>query len=103
MSEVTVTTNNIPRDIIDAYELSTDERAQFDYLKWDDIDAGSDSASFFRYRGDLYDLGEFSAWSTTPHDALKPWDGYMGETFFSAMVVRYVEGGERVVVGRVYS
>src|SRR3954469_14027275 len=31
---VTIRTNNIPRDIIDAHELSDVERAQFDYIDW---------------------------------------------------------------------
>lgn len=99
MTEVTVTTNNVPRDIIDAYQLTPAERVEFDYLDWPAIDAGNDSASFFRYRGTLYDLGEFSRWSTTPHSALRNWDGYFGESFFSAIVVRYVNDNEQLVVG----
>jgi hypothetical protein len=64
-----VTTNNVPRD----------------------------SASFFRYRGELYELydllqftrfHEASEGPRMPHD-LAEWDGYMSDSAFSATVVRY--------------
>ena len=54
-----ITTNNVPRDTTDAWELTPDERKEFDYLDWAKIDAGEDSASFVRYRGDVLDLGTF--------------------------------------------
>jgi hypothetical protein len=96
----TITTNHVPRDILDGYELSADERADFDYIDWTAIDAGEDSASFFRYRGSLYDLGEFSTTYGMPEfSPLRQWDGYLGESFFSAIVVRYCDDHERVVVG----
>ena len=101
-------TNNVPREVIDASQLNSDERAQFDYLDWPAIERGEDSASFFRFKGELYDLGEFSAdfgitrGSGLPSD-LSGWHGYMSESAFSAMVVRYVENDECVVVGRVLS
>jgi hypothetical protein len=96
-----VQTNNVPRDVIDAYELSTEERADFDYIDWDAIDRGEDSASFFRYRGQLFDLGEFLL-TTSGELREMGWEGIATDTFFSATVVRYVDDGERVVVGRVY-
>jgi hypothetical protein len=107
---VKVITNNVPRDTIDAWELNADERAHFDYLDWSAIDAGNDSATFFRYKGELYDMSEFSAsWGLThngglPH-WLNAWDGYMSDSFWSGMVVRYVKDdiNDRIVVGRYYS
>lgn len=104
---LTITTNNVPRDVIDAYELSADERAEFDYIDWPAVDRGEDSASFIRYRGDLYDLGEFL--TTTElhpgagHHDLGAWDGYQSDTFFSGTVIRFVDDCERVVVGRFYA
>ena len=99
-----IITNNVPRDVIDAYELSADERAEFDYVDWPAIERGEDSASFFRYRGELHDLGEFSAdYGITRGaglpDHLSAWDGYRSDSFYSALVVRYVDNYERVVVG----
>jgi hypothetical protein len=103
---VKVTTNNVPRDVVDASELTPKEREEFDYLDWAKIERGEDSASFFRYRGQVYDLGEFSAdYGITKGaglpDHLSKWDGYMSESAFSAKVVRYVDNCERVVVGYV--
>lgn len=107
--DVKIITNNHPRDIIDAWSLTAKERAEFGYLDWPAIEDGSDSASFFRYRGQLYDLGQFSAdYGITKGSGLPPhlanWDGYMGESFFSAIVVRYVDDdNEQVIVGLVLS
>lgn len=97
-----VITNHHHRDVIDAWSLTPKEREEFDYLDWPAIAAGEDSASFFRYRGDLHDLGEFMRWDTRP-DELKQWDGYRSDSFFSALVVRYVDNCEGVVVGLVLS
>lgn len=92
---IAITTNNVPRDLVDAWELPPKERAEFDYLPWDSIDAGSDSATFLRYRGRLYDLGEFMR-----SDAFPSWDGYASDSYFSGIVVRLVDDGERCIVGR---
>jgi hypothetical protein len=105
-----IVTNNVPRPVIDAWELTASEQEEFDYVNWPAIEAGEDSASFFRYKGQLYDLGEFTAdygitrGSGLP-DEMKGWDGYMSESFFSAIVVKYVneDGDWSVIVGTVYS
>jgi hypothetical protein len=93
-----IVTNNVPRDLIDASELTEAEREEFDYLNWESIDAGTDSATFFRYRGDLYDLSNFTRTDNTPG-----WDGGYADTFFSAILVRLVNDNEQVVVGMEYS
>lgn len=99
MSELTIRTNNVPRDVIDAYELSADERKEFDYIDWTAVDDGRDSASFFRYRGELYDLGEFMVWDNPASPTRGEWDGFRSDSYFSGLVVRYVDNCERVVVG----
>ena len=114
-TEVKIRTNNVPRDIINAHELTQAERAEFDYLDWEGIDDGRDSASFFRYRGELYSLSEFSrvipAGSVRRHpmecDApeFAGWDGYQSDSFFSGMLVKWARDdngrtdGERIIVG----
>jgi hypothetical protein len=105
---ITIRTNNVPRDIIEAHELSAADRAEFDYIDWTAVDAGVASPQFFRYRGTLYDIGEFSAdYGITRGaglpDHLAGWDAYQSDTFYSATVIRFVDDYERVVVGRVYS
>jgi hypothetical protein len=89
-----ITTNNVPRDIIDAAYLTPAEREEFDYLNWPAIDKGTDTASFFRYKGELYDLGTFMRLEATPG-----WDGGMAVSWSFAIVVRYVNDNEQVVVG----
>ena len=106
MPDVKVITNGHHRDVIDAHQLTESERAEHDYLDWAAIDAGRESAEFFRYRGNLYDLGEFTRDYGITRGAglpahLSDWDGYLSESAFSAIVVRYVDGFEGVVVGLV--
>ena len=95
-----IKTNNVPREVVDASELTTSERADFEYMDWEALEAGADSASFFRYRGVVYDLGEFQRSSGLPADSpLNDWDGFLSESYFSAIVVRYCDDYEWVVVG----
>lgn len=117
-----ITTNGVPRDLISAWELTEAERAEFDYHDWAAIEDGRDSAEFFRFRGQLYDLGEFiSDWGITrgsglPH-WLDGWHGYASHSYSSGLVVRwpvdqdnprdYRSGDvnydyERIVVGTYY-
>ena len=92
-----VITNNHPRPIIDAWDLTPAEREEFDYLDWPAIDDGRDGASFVRYRGRLYDLGEFER--THYHDEpVGSWDGIAVDSFFSGVVIRLVDD-DYVVVG----
>lgn len=107
---ITIVTNNVPRFTLDAHELTPEERAQFDYLDWDALERGEDSRTFVRYRGDILDLQEFSAdWGITRGTGLPEefngWHGYMSDSFFSGLLVRYADDayGEAVVMGRFFS
>lgn len=103
MAGLTIKTNNVPRDIIEAYELTPKEREQFDYLDWEAIDQGRDSASFVRYKGWTYDLGEFMR--TSPGGELHSagWHGAAGDSYFSGVLIKIADGGERVSMGHYYS
>lgn len=91
----TVRTNNVPRPILYGYELTPKERLEFDYLEGEDLDY----ATFFRYKGNVYHLGD--CMRVEPMNSLcQGWDGYFGESFFSAVVVRFTPDHEQVVVGR---
>jgi len=101
MSTIRVITNHQPRDVLYWYELTEAEQKEFDYL---DTEIRQSDATFFRYRGEVYDLGEFER---TPHNEparqelnqLAKWDGYRSDSFYSGVVVKYVEDFERVIVG----
>lgn len=76
-----VVTNNVPREV---------------------IDDGSDEAHFI-YRGEKHYLNDFML-TTDPELQKQGWDGIHTDTFFSATVIKPVDGDwEAVIVGRVYS
>ena len=79
---VKYTTNNKPREVLTWHDLTKKEQAEFDYL---DTDVGQSCADFVRYRGWVYDLGEF--W----HSKEPEWDGHNGgSTVWSAVYMRYL-------------
>ena len=94
-----IITNNQPRFIIDPWEMNEKQRKEFDYINWDDADMGKTSPLFFKYKGQLYDLGEFM------RTDIEGWDGVAGDTYFSGVLVKFdnQEDLDTVIVGRYYS
>ncbi len=102
MSKLTIRTNNKPRPVLSRFDLTAKESAEFDYL-------ADDEGSFFRYKGQVYDLGEFCRVIATGASRAHPtecdnpafagWHGYMSDSFFSGVLVKYVNGGDDVIVG----
>lgn len=100
--EMQIICNNQKRPIVYGFELSEKERAAFDYL--DNID----ESIFFRYKRQVYDLGEFSAItrSIAPHPQRQGWDyfdGYISDSFFSGVLVKFCQDSDYVIVGRCFS
>ena len=91
-----IRTNNKPRHIVYGFELSDKEKQAFDYLAND-----LDDASFFRYKGQVYDLGEFMR--IEENSPLSGWHGYASDSFFSGLVVKYCNEYESVTVGQYFS
>lgn len=87
-----ITTNNVPRQLIYGYELSETEKKEFDYLTDEELE----SHSFVRYLGEVYDPGEFMRYEEAG------WDGCLGETFFSGILIKFVNDDE-VIMGRFFS
>jgi len=83
-----IITNNKYRDILSAFELTESELKDFDYL-----DEGE--GSFFRYKGRVYDLGEFLV---TSCDELKGWDGFSADSFFSGIAIKFDDSCDAVKV-----
>jgi len=89
-----IITNYHERPIFNGFELNPKEREEFDYL--DDIE----SEYFFRYRGIIYDLNEFTRWDNPASPTRTGyWQGYRADSFFSAVVIRLSEDYESVVCG----
>lgn len=102
---MTIITNNVPRQTIDAWELSEKERKEFDYIDWEKIEKGEDSATFVRYKGELYDLGDFMSVNDVHTGVFNDWHGYISDTFFSGILLKWVPDSdwEQVIMGRFYS
>lgn len=96
-----IISNKQLRSVIDACELTQTERDEFDYLDWSAIDAGNDSATFFRYKGQLYDLGDCAHVGAA--FGLQGWHGYYADTAWSGVLVRLTSDLDHVIVGRYYS
>ena len=106
--DLTITTNNVPRDLLSGFDLTDKERAEFDYIE----NMGDAIDRFFRYRGNVYDTQEFvrielASKRTNPFclgvyeedSPLLNWDGYQSDSMFSGIVLRYCDDYERVIVG----
>ena len=97
--QVTIKTNNAPRHTLDWRDLTPKEQAEFDYLDSDDREY---CAIFVRYRGWVYDLGEFMR--VDSNTALAGWHGYSSDSFFSGVLIRYVDSdADSVIMGTYYS
>lgn len=84
-----IKTDNKWREILTWHDLTEKERAEFE---WADQDA-----QFVRYKGRVYCLDEFAIASTS--DNFKGWDGYVGDSFFSGVVIKISSDGERAKMG----
>ena len=90
--------NNVPRNLIYGYELSTKERGEFDYIESEEFELHE----FFRCKGSIYDTGEFMRIDSAiaPHPQREGWenfDGYASDSFFSGVLVKYVDSDHVIV------
>lgn len=100
---LTVTTNNVPRDLLSGWDLTKREREELDYIApANNLEAwGNEVNRFFRYRGNIYDIQEFVRIVPPGGHAgeLSKWGGILTDSYFSGIVIRYCDDFERVVVG----
>ena len=88
-----IVSNKQPRLIIDGYQLTTAERREFDYLSDNEIN----EATFFRFKGQLYDLGEVMRYDD------EYWHGTIGMSAFHAILVHICKDNDCVVIGQSFS
>ena len=77
--------------VIDATDLSDEERKDFNWIDSSDT-LTWDEADFFRYRDSVYCLSDFESTSVPDYD------GQHTDSFFSAILVKYVNDFEDVKV-----
>jgi hypothetical protein len=101
---LTIKTNNQPRETFYLFQLNEKEqkqvRKQFDYYTEEEIQ----EQSFFNYKGYWYSLNDFLRIENS--EELKGWDGYISDSYFSGVVVKFVDdfmSDYSVIVGRYYS
>ena len=88
-----ITTNNNARKILSFFDLTEKEQ---DSIK-ENYNSIEESA-FFRYRGDVYDLNDFMC-NNNNSPFPSEWSGYCSDSFFSAVLVKYLDCGEDLIVG----
>ena len=109
--EVTVVTNNHPRDLVSSYEvngkLEAKLRKEFDYIT-DEEWYEECFNRFFCYKDQWYDVNNFEVlttmWGTNAGSLRNQgWQGVLHNAFYSGILVKYA-GGEfdQVVVGKYY-
>ena len=93
-----IITNNKFRPTLTWNDLTPKEQREFDYLEREDEKYG---AAFIRYNKVVYKVGEFMRINNNPD--LKDWDGYVSDTYFSGVLVKFDRECEMVKMGRYYS
>jgi hypothetical protein len=92
--------NNHPVPIVYGWELTPKERKEFDYLSDDEMDG----EAFFRYKGNVYSLDEFMRIEGAGTSELRSIaDGIHNDTYFSGILVKYVDSNDAVLVYTFYS
>ena len=101
---LTIKTNNIPRETYQIFQLDEKEqqqvRKQFDYYNEEELQ----EQNFFKYKNHWYCLSDFLRLENS--EELKGWDGYISDSYFSGVVVKFVDdfmSDYSVIVGRYYS
>ncbi len=104
MTTLTIKTNHQPRNTLTWDELSEKERAEFsDYLETDEQ---RENATFMRYRGWCYNLGEFLSTNVSTNGmagSFPGWDGYAADSFSSGVLVKFVDEYDSVIAATYYS
>jgi hypothetical protein len=100
MTEVTIKTNNQPRQLLFTCEFSGAERTklrkQFDWMSDEQFES---DCRFFKYSGRYYHFNEFLT-NTNPDGIFKGWHAICSDSHFSGVLIKL--RGNDVIVGRYY-
>ena len=111
MSELRIITNHHSRPLLSWYDLDEKQQAwvkdEHAWL-WNNEIATWDEESFIPYKGWIYTLSDFMR-TDSPHSMFTEWDGYLSDSFFSGILIKYARDewddlvDDEVVVGWYYS
>jgi hypothetical protein len=98
MSSLTIKTNNHPRQLISGLTLdlhvgekkAAEIRQQFDYLN----DEEFENEDFITYKGYTYAMCDFMRNNDHPDSEFAKWDGYHADSYFSGVLLKYVEDSD---------
>ena len=86
-----VITNFHWRPPLYGYELPPEQRSEFHYLDNEEYM----TREFIKYRGNYYDMHEFMVMPDSAEPEFSKWAGYLSDSFFSGLLIRYSEDGEQ--------
>jgi hypothetical protein len=87
-----IITNRKPRDVLSWLDLTDAEREAFSYIDPAKVENGETWPEFFRYKGHTYDLHDLE--STCQNGipaAFRVWHGYVSDSFWTGILVRYTD------------
>ena len=98
MSSLTIKTNNHPRQLMSGLTLdlhvgekkAVEIRQQFDYLN----DEEFENEDFITYKGYTYAMCDFMRNNQTPDSEMYGWDGVHADSYFSGVLLKYVEDSD---------
>lgn len=96
MDKPTVTTDHKWKNF--KYHHEVPAKVLAEDLSWTTENEDDYFDGFFRYRRRWYHISEFMTW-TSGSTPFKGWDGYSGDSCFSAVLIKLSKDGEQYQVG----
>jgi hypothetical protein len=91
-----IISNGTPRDMVPFYALPANVQSKVSQNY-----ANADLFDWVQYKGEWYCMEDFVR--VGKDSPFPEWDGCLSDTYFSGVLVRLVDDGERVIFGRYFS
>ena len=91
------TSNYSWRNLLYSYELTDKERQNFGYYDDEEIMG----QNFFRYKGEVYDLGEFVYIPEDSYLSYFGWQGSLATSAWSAILIKLSNDGDSVQIAQI--
>jgi len=102
MSELTITTNNHYREILNAFELTKKHQKEMRATDEEMRKYEEDGIQFVVYQGYPHRLDDFMRIDFYSNNSPFPsfWHGHASDSFFSGLLIHISDDGDGVIVGR---